>query len=216
MARDGAKLVRTKLALARNADRHVGARIRQRRIMMGLPQQQLADLIGVTCQQAHKYETGVNRISVGRLYELAQALDVDVAYFLDLPDDEPNLQDRAMMGFARSFTAILNPLHREALEALVRTMAAGNVRNGDGSRRRRLRRDAAPAPIRVRNGTDIDLDEGWPRGSTTPPRAVPSSVRGASLRGLARTSRYAGTEAHLTAEVIANHTGQWCGVAAAR
>ena len=135
MARDGPELVRTKLALARNADRHVGARIRQRRIMLGLPQQQLADLIGVTCQQAHKYETGLNRISAGRLYELAQALDVDVAYFFDLPDgepDEPNLQDRAMMGFARSFTAITNPRHREALAALVRTMAAGNVRNGDG------------------------------------------------------------------------------------
>ena len=46
-------------------DRHVGARIRERRIMLGLTQQQLADLIGVTYQQAHKYERGINRVSAG-------------------------------------------------------------------------------------------------------------------------------------------------------
>src|SRR4051794_31223821 len=55
-------------------DRHVGARVRERRIMMGLTQQQLADLIGVTYQQAHKYERGINRVSAGRLYEIAQVL----------------------------------------------------------------------------------------------------------------------------------------------
>jgi DNA-binding XRE family transcriptional regulator len=48
-------------------DRHVGARVRERRIMLGLTQQQLADLIGVTYQQAHKYERGINRVSAGRL-----------------------------------------------------------------------------------------------------------------------------------------------------
>jgi DNA-binding XRE family transcriptional regulator len=50
-----------------DVDRHVGARVRERRIMLGLTQQQLADLIGVTYQQAHKYERGINRISAGRL-----------------------------------------------------------------------------------------------------------------------------------------------------
>src|SRR5690242_5585321 len=59
-------------------DRHVGARVRERRIMMGLTQQQLADLIGVTYQQAHKYERGINRVSAGRLYEIAQVLTVPV------------------------------------------------------------------------------------------------------------------------------------------
>jgi DNA-binding XRE family transcriptional regulator len=48
-------------------DHHVGARVRERRIMLGLTQQQLADLIGVTYQQAHKYERGINRVSAGRL-----------------------------------------------------------------------------------------------------------------------------------------------------
>jgi DNA-binding XRE family transcriptional regulator len=59
-------------------DRHVGARVRERRIMLGLTQQQLADLIGVTYQQAHKYERGINRVSAGRLYEIAQVLSVPV------------------------------------------------------------------------------------------------------------------------------------------
>src|ERR687884_1352845 len=64
-------------------DRHVGARIRERRIMLGLTQQQLADLIGVTYQQAHKYERGINRVSAGRLFEIAQVLTVEVSYFFD-------------------------------------------------------------------------------------------------------------------------------------
>ena len=64
-------------------DDHVGSRIRERRIMLGLTQQQLADLIGVTYQQAHKYERGINRISAGRLYEIAQELSVQVGYFFD-------------------------------------------------------------------------------------------------------------------------------------
>ena len=52
-------------------DHHVGARIRERRTTLGLSQQQLARMIGVTYQQAHKYERGLNRISAGRLFEIA-------------------------------------------------------------------------------------------------------------------------------------------------
>jgi DNA-binding XRE family transcriptional regulator len=66
-----------------DVDRHVGARIRERRIMLGLTQQQLADLIGVTYQQAHKYERGINRVSAGRLFEVAQVLSVPVSHFFD-------------------------------------------------------------------------------------------------------------------------------------
>ena len=68
-------------------DRHVGARIRERRIMLGLTQQQLADLIGVTYQQAHKYERGINRVSAGRLFEIARVLSVPVSYFFEGLDD---------------------------------------------------------------------------------------------------------------------------------
>ena len=74
-------------------DRYVGARISERRIMLGLTQQQLADLIGVTYQQAHKYERGINRVSAGRLFEVAQVLSVPVNYFFDALDEE---NDRAI------------------------------------------------------------------------------------------------------------------------
>src|ERR687898_1682057 len=50
-------------ARAQDTDRHVGARMRERRIMLGLTQHQVAELIGVTYQQAHKYEKGINRIA---------------------------------------------------------------------------------------------------------------------------------------------------------
>ena len=68
---------------ALDVDRYVSLRIRQRRIMLGLTQQQMAELIGVTYQQAHKYETGINRISAGRLYQIARALGVEISYFFE-------------------------------------------------------------------------------------------------------------------------------------
>jgi transcriptional regulator with XRE-family HTH domain len=66
-----------------DTDRYVGARVRGRRRMLGLTQHQLAELIGVSYQQANKYETGLNRVSAGRLYQIAQALDTDVGYFFE-------------------------------------------------------------------------------------------------------------------------------------
>ena len=53
----------TRRPRAQDIDKHVGARMRERRIMLGLTQQQMAELIGVTYQQAHKYEKGINRVA---------------------------------------------------------------------------------------------------------------------------------------------------------
>ena len=78
---------------ALDVDHYVSLRIRQRRIMLGLTQQQMAELIGVTYQQAHKYETGINRISAGRLYQIAQALGVEISYFFE--DVEPERRNKA-------------------------------------------------------------------------------------------------------------------------
>jgi transcriptional regulator with XRE-family HTH domain len=64
-------------------DDHVGGRIRERRIMLGLTQQQLAEMIGVTYQQAHKYERGINRVSAGRLFEIARVLSAPITYFYE-------------------------------------------------------------------------------------------------------------------------------------
>ena len=63
-----------------DVDRYVGSRIRERRVMLGLSQQQMAQLIGVTYQQAHKYERGINRISAGRLFEIARIDLIDLGF----------------------------------------------------------------------------------------------------------------------------------------
>jgi transcriptional regulator with XRE-family HTH domain len=64
-------------------DRHIGNQVRARRLAIGMTQEKLADLLGITFQQVQKYEKGVNRIAASRLYEITQALDVSVAYFFE-------------------------------------------------------------------------------------------------------------------------------------
>jgi transcriptional regulator with XRE-family HTH domain len=109
-------------------DRHVGARVRERRIMLGLTQQQLADLIGVTYQQAHKYERGINRVSAGRLYEIGQVLRVPVGYFFEGLDGQGERsvspRERMCLELARNFAQIPNERHQEALSQLARVLAA--------------------------------------------------------------------------------------------
>ncbi len=64
-------------------DVHVGARLRQRRTLLGMNQTALGDAIGVGYQQMQKYERGANRIGASRLYDLSRVLDVPVQYFFD-------------------------------------------------------------------------------------------------------------------------------------
>lgn len=110
-------------------DRHVGNRILERRMVQGLSLQQLSAMIGVTYQQAHKYERGLNRITAGRLYDIAQALAVPIAWFFEgLADTTPHadLSPRLRMSLelARNFAAISNEKHQEALSHLARALAA--------------------------------------------------------------------------------------------
>jgi transcriptional regulator with XRE-family HTH domain len=112
-----------------DVDRHVAARIRERRVMLGLSQQGLADLIGVTYQQAHKYERAINRISAGRLFAVAGALGVEVGYFFEGLEDAPagrDPQGRRLLDLARDFAAIADQRRREALCNLARAMATGS------------------------------------------------------------------------------------------
>lgn len=113
---------------ATETDRYVGGRIRERRIMLGLSQQQMADMIGVTYQQTHKYERGINRISAGRLYEIAQVLRVPLSYFFEGLGDRPDTgaltgRQRMCLELARNFAQISNERHQEALSQLARTLA---------------------------------------------------------------------------------------------
>ena len=64
-------------------DLHVGVRTRMRRTLLGLTQTGLADALGLTIQQVQKYESGINRISSSRLYEMSRVLDEPVEYFFD-------------------------------------------------------------------------------------------------------------------------------------
>lgn len=109
-------------------DRHVGARIRERRLLLGMSQQQLAEAIGVTYQQAHKYERGLNRISAGRLYGIAQVLGVPVSWFFDGIGAsgeamQLNQRQRLCLEVARNFAAISNERHQTALSQMARVLA---------------------------------------------------------------------------------------------
>ena len=101
--------------------------------MLGLTQQQMAELIGVTYQQAHKYEKGINRVAAGRLYSIAQALGVEVGYFYEGIEAAdrfvPSPQQRMLLDLARNYLNIPVPEHQKAIVALAR--ALGSAENGD-------------------------------------------------------------------------------------
>ena len=69
--------------MGNDIDVHLGKRLRRRRRLLGLTQQQLAGSVGVRFQQIQKYECGANRISAARLWSLSEALEVPVGYFYD-------------------------------------------------------------------------------------------------------------------------------------
>jgi len=73
--------------MADPVDRHVGMRIGQRRRELGLSRRALGALVGIGLKQVNKYETAVNRVSAGRLFDIAGALGVSPTYFFDGFDD---------------------------------------------------------------------------------------------------------------------------------
>ncbi len=64
-------------------DKHVGARVRMRRMMLGMSQEKLGDALGLTFQQVQKYEKGTNRIGASRLQQISQILQVPVSFFFE-------------------------------------------------------------------------------------------------------------------------------------
>jgi transcriptional regulator with XRE-family HTH domain len=93
-------------------DVHVGKRIRHRRWMVGMTQQQLAERVGIKFQQIQKYETGMNRVSASRLWEIARTLDVPVSHFFEGLEGAADggmgdmLGDKEAMELVRSYYAI--------------------------------------------------------------------------------------------------------------
>ena len=124
-------------------DCHVGARIRMRRKILGVSQEKLADSLGLTFQQVQKYEKGANRVSASKLYEIAAALQTQVAYFFEGLADPSVEIDAAAKGteqfvhdflmtpegleLAGIFPRISRPAVRRRILDLVRSMADEDV-----------------------------------------------------------------------------------------
>jgi transcriptional regulator with XRE-family HTH domain len=129
-------------------DVHVGRRLRLRRTLLGMSQERLAQLLGLTFQQIQKYERGVNRIGSSRLYELGQILDVPISFFFDdmaegghAPDllapglaEEPaefafdgtrdlQFDKRETLEFVRAYNRIVDPAVRKRLFELAKALA---------------------------------------------------------------------------------------------
>ena len=111
-------------------DEHVGERIRQRRTVLGLTQEQLSQSLNISYQQLQKYETAANRVSAGRLFEIANKLDVDISFFFDglKPGarDEPmphGGRNRIALDLVKNFMDIQDPSIRSAVESLVKSLS---------------------------------------------------------------------------------------------
>lgn len=97
---------------------------------MGLTQEQLASSLDISYQQVQKYETGANRVSAGRLYEIAKLLESDMSYFFDTIEPKENAptlhhggRDRTSIELVRNFAAIEDPGIRSAVASLVKNLS---------------------------------------------------------------------------------------------
>ena len=123
-------------------DVHIGQRLRMRRKLAGLSQEQLAERLGVTFQQVQKYEKGVNRIGASRLFQISKILDVPVQFFFEEapytgdgnaargmaePDSEAFilefLNSREGLELNRAFVKIGDPKVRKSVVDLVRALS---------------------------------------------------------------------------------------------
>ncbi|SDE50400.1 helix-turn-helix domain-containing protein [Belnapia rosea] len=113
---------------ATSVDKHVGQRLREQRLARGLSLQQLASIIGMNYQQAHKYERGLNRISAGRLFIIARALATDPAWFFEGisgQDEAKELssRERLQLELMQNFAAIKDEKQLEAISSMARSLA---------------------------------------------------------------------------------------------
>ena len=121
-------------------DKEIGSRVRMRRVSIGMSQEKLGDMLGLTFQQVQKYEKGTNRISVGRLVDIAKILGVDIHFFFNgiksikadagfAEEDTPPYISDVMstpegLQLIRTFTGIKNSKVRRSIVQLVAALAA--------------------------------------------------------------------------------------------
>ena len=121
-------------------DEHVGDKIRVRRSLLGMSQQKLGEVLGLSFQQVQKYEKGANRVSASRLFEFAKILNVPASYFFeDVPTDptseanslrdDPDavpadmITSRETLKLIRAYYGISNPATREIVGTLIESLA---------------------------------------------------------------------------------------------
>lgn len=124
---------------ARRVDDHVGERIRERRTELGRTQEELGRALGISYQQVQKYETAANRVSAGRLYELARELEVEISYFFEGYEEDAATKpmphgghNRAAIDLVRNFMEIGNEEVRASVGALLKA-----IKDQQDSRKRR-------------------------------------------------------------------------------
>jgi transcriptional regulator with XRE-family HTH domain len=118
-------------------DVHVGMRLRQRRTLLGMSQEKLAQAFGVSFQQVQKYERGANRISASRLHLLTKTLDVPITYFFEglpnaasepmpaaMPEEDgaDQMTSRETLELVRAYYRIEDPSVRKRLVELARAL----------------------------------------------------------------------------------------------
>jgi transcriptional regulator with XRE-family HTH domain len=117
-------------------DIHIGQRIRQRRILLGMNIWNLGAAVGLSFQMIQKYEAGLYCIPVSRLFELANALDVSPPFFFEGP--RPRAKDdssytRETIVLVRAYTTISNSSVRHSIAKTIRAIAAAPLSHGRGS-----------------------------------------------------------------------------------
>lgn len=128
-------------------DVHVGKRLRARRTILGMSQEEIGDAVGVTFQQIQKYEKGLNRIGSSRLYEFACILGSSVSYFFDdfegekksypslSEDDQPfeyeKLNNKEVLALVRAYFAIPDPKVRKKVLSLIKSLSAIETASSD-------------------------------------------------------------------------------------
>ncbi len=134
-----------------NIDVQVGARVKRRRSQLDMSQEALAAKLGVTFQQLQKYERGANRITAGRLFELAAALDTTISYFFDdiregarakrgVAEEGAGfagLEDLQVEELTAAFRSIKDPIKRKRVLAAVKKSAASPGRKPKSAPKRR-------------------------------------------------------------------------------
>ena len=128
-------------------DVHVGKRVRLRRTLLGMPQEQLGASLNFTFQQVQKYDRGANRISASRLWDISQILDVQIRYFFDdmtddtirsfprrvsrgenIDVDDENVRDpmarRETLELVRTYYSIESSKVRKRISEMVKSLAA--------------------------------------------------------------------------------------------